>query len=133
MDRTTFLPALGAPRWPWRQPVFVLTSTALPDGTPGDVTRAAAAAELIGLMDAAGVSGDVHLVGGPSTVQAFRAIGVLDEVWLHVVPLILGSGLPLAPAGTEPLPLALQSTRTFPDGVVELGFTLETSSTAPQA
>jgi dihydrofolate reductase len=133
MDRTTFLPALGAPRWPWRQPVFVLTSTALPDGTPGDVTRAAAAAELIGLMDAAGVSGDVHLVGGPSTVQAFRAIGALDEVWLHVVPLILGSGLPLAPAGTEPLPLALQSTRTFPDGVVELGFTLETSSTAPQA
>jgi hypothetical protein len=25
MGRTTFLPALSAPRWPWTQPVFVLT------------------------------------------------------------------------------------------------------------
>jgi dihydrofolate reductase len=125
MGRTTFVPALGAPQWPWKQPVFVLTSSALPDGTPDDVTAAPTAAKLVELMQAAGVGGDVHLVGGPSTMQAFREIDALDEVRLHFVPRILGSGVPLAADGVESLSLVLQSTRTFPDGVVELGYTLE--------
>lgn len=133
MGRTTFLPALAAPQWPWKQPVFVLTSSALPEGTPSDVTSAPTAAELVKLMESAGIGGDVHLVGGPSTMQAFRNIDALAEVWLHVVPMILGSGHPLAPAGAEPLSLTLQSTRTFPDGVVELGYTLQPLATALEA
>jgi dihydrofolate reductase len=129
MGRTTFLPALAAPRWPWTQPVFVLTSSALPDDTPSDVRSASTAGELVKLMKSAGIGGDVHLVGGPRTMQAFREIHALAEVWLHVVPMILGSGHPLAAAGLEPLRLTLQSTRTFPDGVVELGYVVEPPST----
>ncbi len=125
MGRTTFLPALGAPRWPWPQPVFVLTSSPLPEGTPADVVSAPTAAELVRLMRAAGIDGDVHLVGGPSTLQAFREIGALAEVRLHVVPIMLGNGLPLAPPGAEPLALTLLSTRSFADGVVELAFAPE--------
>ena len=124
MGRTTFVPALGVPRWPWKQPVFVLTSSALPAGTPDQVTTAPTARELLERMEASGVTGDVHLVGGPSTMHAFREIGALDEIWLHVVPMLLGSGTPLSPAGTERLALTLRSTRTFPDGVVELGYAL---------
>ena len=124
MGRTTFLPALGAPQWPWQQPVFVLTSSPLPDETPATVTAAATPAALIEQMEAAGVSGDVHLVGGPSTMQAFREIGALNEVWLHLVPILLGSGDPLARTGVDPLSLTLDSTRTFPDGVVELRYVL---------
>jgi dihydrofolate reductase len=124
MGRTTFVPALGAPQWPWKQPVFVLTSSALPKGTPSDVTSASTAAELVELMEAAGITGDVHLVGGPLTIQAFRDTGALAEMWLHVVPMIIADGLPLAPPGAEPLSLELQSTRTFPDGVIELRYTV---------
>jgi dihydrofolate reductase len=124
MGRTTFLPALDAPQWPWTQPVFVLTSSALPDGTPGDVTTASTPADLVEKVNAAGVTGDVHLIGGPTTLQAFRAIGALDELWLHVAPMLLGAGTPLSPAGTEPLGLTLKGTRSFPDGVVELGYAL---------
>jgi dihydrofolate reductase len=123
MGRTTFLPALGASRWPWTQPVFVLTSGDLPDGTPDDVTAAATPEELLETMKAAGVTGDAHLVGGPSTVRAFREVGALDELWLHVVPMLLGGGTALA-AGEAAAPLTLRSTRTFPDGVVELGYAL---------
>ncbi|MEO9176302.1 MAG: dihydrofolate reductase family protein [Gaiellales bacterium] len=96
MGRTTFLPALTAPRWPWTQPVFVLTSSVLPEGTRADVSSAATAAELVELMERAGVVGDVHLVGGPSTLEAFRQIDALAEIWLHVVPIILGDGRSLA-------------------------------------
>jgi dihydrofolate reductase len=124
MGRRTFLPALDAPQWPWTQPVFVLTSGELPDGTPADVTTAATPADLIEKAKAAGVSGDVHLIGGPTTVNAFRAIGALDELWLHVAPMLLGAGTPLSPAGTEPLDLTLKATRSYPDGVVELGYAL---------
>jgi dihydrofolate reductase len=122
MGRTTFLPALGAPRWPWTQPVFVLTSTPLPKNTPSDVTTASTVAELVEAMRAAGIERDVHLVGGPSTTHAFRDAGALDELWLHVVPLVLGAGLPLAQRAIGPL--ATIATRTFPDGVIEVGYTV---------
>ena len=102
--------------------MFVLTSGELPEGTPGDVTAAPTPAELVERMQTAGVTGDVHLVGGPTTMQAFREIGALDELWVHVAPILLGRGQPLTPAGIEPLTLSLHSTRTFPDGVVELGY-----------
>jgi hypothetical protein len=36
---------------------------------------------------------------------------------------IQGGGVPLAPPGAEPLSLALRSTRTFPDGVIEARYT----------
>ena len=119
MGRTTFLPALSAAEWPWTQPVFVLTSNPLPERTPDDVTTAPTANNLMQLMEASGVTGDVHLVGGPSTIQAFREIGALAEVGLLILPLIQGGGVPLAPPGTEPLSLTLKSTRAFPDGVIE--------------
>ena len=123
MGRTTFLPALGAPSWPWTQPVFVLTSSALPPETPDGVTARPSAAALLRTIQEAGIDGDVHLVGGPSTMQAFHAIGALTEVRVHVVPLILGSGTPLAADGAEPLTsLTPLSVRTFDDGVVELAY-----------
>lgn len=38
MGRTTFLPALGAPAWPWPGlQVYVLTSSPLPEQTPPEV------------------------------------------------------------------------------------------------
>jgi dihydrofolate reductase len=122
MGRTTFLPAVGAPQWPWRQPAFVLTSSPLPDGTPADVTSAPSPAMLLEAMERNGVSRDVHLVGGPRTVAAFSEIGALAELRLHVVPLLLGSGAPLAPATAAARWLSLQATQSFPDGVVELRY-----------
>jgi dihydrofolate reductase len=122
MGRTTFVPAVDAPQWPWPQPAFVLTTSELPDGTPENVTAAPSARELVAAMEAAGVTGDVHLVGGPSTMRAFHEIGALHELWMHVVPLVLGDGVPLWRAGGERQPLTLRSSREFPDGVVELGY-----------
>ena len=123
MGRTTFLPALQAPAWPWTQPVFVLTSRSLPANTPPSVTTASTAKELIGRMEAAGITGDVHLVGGPKTIQAFREVGALAEIGLVLVPLLQAEGLMLAPDAAKPLSLALRATRTFPDGAIEAWYT----------
>jgi hypothetical protein len=71
---------------------------------------------------------DVHLVGGPSTMPAFLEIDALTEVRQHAVPMVLGDGRPLSPAAAKPLSLSPHSTRTFPDGVVELGYLVPTGA-----
>jgi dihydrofolate reductase len=125
MGRGTFLPALGAPQWPWGDMrVYVLTSRPLPAGTPGGVVTAAASpADLVGQLRSRGSSGDVHLVGGPRTIQALHEQGALDSLDIVVLPLILGDGVPLWPDGFAPPALRLLGApRTFPDGSVELGY-----------
>ncbi len=126
MGRNTFEPALGAGRWPWGEmPVFVLTSRPLPPELPGQVSAARDAAALLEQMREADFDGDVHLVGGPTTIAAVHSVGALDRLEIVVLPIALGQGVPLVPAGTDPFPLRLESHRTFPDGAVELAYGLD--------
>jgi dihydrofolate reductase len=122
MGRTTFLPALGAPSWPWPGlQVYVLTSSPLPPGTPADVIASGNAAKLARELRSRPSGGDVHLVGGPRTIRAFTEIGELDRVDLLVLPVMLGGGVPLSPPGAPRVPLKLlRAPRAFPDGTAEL-------------
>jgi dihydrofolate reductase len=120
MGRSTFLPAVGGSHWPWPGlEVFVLTSQPLPEATPAGVVSAADPAELLELMQKADFSGNVHLVGGQQTIDAFRGIGALDLLGIVTLPILLGDGTRLTPAGSRAQYLRLESTRTFPDGAVE--------------
>jgi dihydrofolate reductase len=123
MGRNSFVPALGAPSWPWPGlQVFVLTSSPLPDGTPEDVVPSrGGVAGLVGQLRSRGSDRDVHLVGGVRTIRAFHEAGALDRLEIVVLPVLLGEGVPLSPAGAPPVPLnLLRSGRRFPDGSVEL-------------
>jgi dihydrofolate reductase len=121
MGRTTFEPALNAPKWPWPDlEVFVLASSPLPEETPEGIVTAADPAALLERMRTADFEGDVHLVGGPRTVQAFHAIDALDELGVVLLPIVVGSGLPFSSSGIEMARLELESHRAFPDGAVEL-------------
>ena len=125
MGRQTFLPALGAPRWPWGDmQVFVLTSRPLPAGTPdGVVTSAGGPAGLVEQLRSLASGGDVHLVGGPRTIQAVHQQGALDSLDVVVLPIVLGDGIPLWPCGTPPPRLRLLcEPRVFPDGSAELSY-----------
>jgi dihydrofolate reductase len=124
MGRTTFLPALQAPRWPWgEKPVYVLTSSPLPAGVPADVSiTTGSAPELLERMRSDDFEGNVHLVGGPSTIQAFRELGALDVLEILLIPFVLGDGLPLSPLGTPQVPMRLERQWTHPDGTVQLSY-----------
>jgi dihydrofolate reductase len=110
MGRTTFEPALDADRWPWPDlQVFVLTTRPLPDGTPSHVVAGSDPTELVRVMQDADFPGDVHLVGGPATIRSFAEIGALDRLEIVVLPVLLGAGLPLSPAGAPQTSLKLES------------------------
>lgn len=126
MGRSTFLPALGAPSWPWPgKQVYVLTSSPLPVSTPADVIVAKGGpAGLVEQLRSRGSDRDVHLVGGPRTIRAFHQLGALDRIEVLVLPVLLGAGMPYSPPAAPPASLRLlKADRTFPDGTVELVYT----------
>jgi dihydrofolate reductase len=124
MGRTTFAPALGADRWPWPNlDVFVLGSER-PSGTPEDVVTESDPARLLERVRAANRGGDVHLVGGPRTIETFRALGALDKLELVVLPLLLGDGMRLTPALRPDAGLTFERERALPGGSVEIVYAL---------
>jgi dihydrofolate reductase len=120
MGRNTFEPALGADHWPWPDlNVFVLASQR-PAGTPEHVVVESDPMRLLDRIRGANQGRDVHLVGGPRTIEAFRAIGALDTIELVVLPLLLGGGMRLTEALSPHTELRFERERALPGGSVEI-------------
>jgi len=120
MGRTTFEPVVGAERWPWPNvEVFVLGSHR-PSATPDHVVVESDPTRLLERIRAANQGGDVHLVGGPRTIETYRAPGALDELGLSVLPLFVGEGMRLTPSLSTDTKLTLKRERALPSGAVEL-------------
>lgn len=84
---------------PFRTPVFVLTSRAqssIPKdgGTTYHFVTNGVDAALEQAREAAGQK-DISIAGGANVIQQFIAAGLLDELHLHIVPVMLGGGVRL--------------------------------------
>lgn len=124
MGRTTFEPALTADRWPWPDlRVFVVGSHRTP-GAPDDVVFDSDPERLLEQLRASNTGRDVHLVGGPRTIETFRALGVVDRLELVVLPFLVGSGMRLTDALDPATELTFQSSRALPGGSVEIVYAL---------
>ena len=127
MCRTTFEPALTTDRWP--SPtlnVFVLGSRR-PEGTPDHVVSDSDPERLLEKLRAANRGGDVHLVGGPRTIETYRALGALDTLELVVLPLLFGAGMRLTPSLSPDTGLRLERERALPGGSVEIVYAVNPS------
>ena len=106
MGRNMFGPGRGAwdESWrgwwgedpPYHTPVFVLTHHEreplhMEGGTTFHFVTDGIESALEQARAAAGGK-DVSIAGGASTVQQYLAAGLLDELYLHIVPVILGAG-----------------------------------------
>ena len=81
---------------PFHAPVFVLTHHAreplsMQGGTTFTFITDGIRSALEQARAAAG-EGNVAIAGGASAVQQYLAAGMLDELYLHIVPVILGAG-----------------------------------------
>ena len=84
---------------PYHSPVFVLTHHArepqpMEGGTTFFFVTEGIASALDRAKEAAG-DRDVLIAGGASAVQQYLAAGLIDELQLHIVPLLLGDGVRL--------------------------------------
>lgn len=90
------LPFWGAngPTGPARRPVFVVTHEAPPESPDGGVYEFVTDGIEGALRRARLVAGDkdVTVMGGANIGQQYLAAGVVDEVSIHLVPVLLGDG-----------------------------------------
>ena len=67
---------------------------------------------------------NVWLVGGGGLAAAFLDAGQIDEFIIHVIPTLIGEGIPLLQPRHRSVPLALLSSRAYADGVVRLHYSV---------
>jgi dihydrofolate reductase len=113
---------------PFHHPVFVLTHherervtkeggttfTFVTDGIESALEQARAAAG----------EGDVAVAGGADVIQQYLAAGLVDEIQLHVAPLLLGGGVRLFDGPVPDPPYALERTwvTESPTGVTHVKY-----------
>jgi dihydrofolate reductase len=64
----------------------------------------------------------IWMMGGASIIASFLDSAAIDEFSIHVIPVMIGEGIPLVAPRHRNIPLELISTRSFPDGVVHLNY-----------
>lgn len=128
MGRRTYDQVAGFGEWPYGSArTLVLTSRALESPPPsvaragGDVTRLAAALKTSG-------DKDVWIQGGARTIQSFLEADAIDRLDLFVMPVLLGTGIPLfdGEAGAAQT-LALIASESYPTGAVRLSYRRKTA------
>jgi dihydrofolate reductase len=109
--------------WPYAQPTWVFTSRNLPSVAGADIRFASGnVGRVHGDMVAAADGMNVWLVGGGDLVGQFHDQGLLDDLFVQIGSVTLGSGKPLLPRAIIDPPLRLVSVRAVGTGFAELHY-----------
>ena len=71
---------------------------------------------------------DIWLMGGGDLIASFLDEKAIDEFVISVVPVFIGDGIPLIARRHRHVPLELQSTERFEDGLVQLRYRVASES-----
>jgi dihydrofolate reductase len=65
---------------------------------------------------------DIWLMGGGELARAFLRADLVDELYLGVVPVLIGAGIPLFPAGFPQREFELLENKTYSKGMIALKY-----------
>lgn len=65
---------------------------------------------------------NIWMMGGASIIASFLDFGAIDEFSIHIIPVMIGEGIPLVAPRHRNVLLELIGVRSFPDGVVHLNY-----------
>jgi dihydrofolate reductase len=102
--------------------VLVFSRTLRPADHPDVTIVADDAAAVVAGLRAERTGGEIWLFGGGALFGSLLAAGQVDRVEVTVIPILLGSGVPLQPPGAPRVPLALRSHERWPSGQVSLHY-----------
>ena len=113
--------------WPYKQPTWVFTSRTLPP-VPGEDVRFVRGdvRPVHEAMVAAAGGKNVWIVGGGDLAGQFYDQGLLDELYVQIGSVTLGTGKPLLPRTITSPPLRLVSVRAVGTGFAELHYEVPT-------
>lgn len=114
----------SAAAWPAGARLFVFSRTLRAEDHPSvTIVRDDAAAVVAGLRSEP-AGGDIWLYGGGALFGSLLAAGQVDRVEVTLIPILLGGGVPLLPAGMTRAPLTLDQLSQWPSGQVSLHYTV---------
>jgi dihydrofolate reductase len=109
MGRATYDIVLRMGEWPYAgKPTVVATNRPLPDPPDGVEARGGAMAAIVSEFEARGCR-RVWVEGGGAVVRQMLQIDRLDVLEMAVLPIVLGTGIPLFPEGTAETRFTLRS------------------------
>jgi dihydrofolate reductase len=125
MGRKTYLVARSmqhsfsgsGPRW------IVASRTLKPEDEPS-VSIVSSGIEQVVVTLKAETGKDIWLMGGGVLFRSLLDAGLVDAIDVVVMPVLLGSGVPLLPEGRRQT-LHLENSKTLPSGILQLSYTIE--------
>jgi dihydrofolate reductase len=115
--------------WPGGSRIYVFSRTLRPEQHPGVRIVREDAAGVVAALRAEPGDGDIWLYGGSELFGNLLAAGQVDRVEVTLVPVLLGAGVPLLPAGIAMATLALENSHVYPSGMVGLYYSVSGSAT----
>jgi dihydrofolate reductase len=67
---------------------------------------------------------NIWMIGGADIIGSFLDAGAIDEFVVSIVPVFIGKGIPLIAPRHRHIRLTLRSMKRFPDGVVQVHYTV---------
>ncbi len=67
---------------------------------------------------------NIWMMGGAGIIGSFLDANAIDEFIVHIIPTMIGEGIPLIAPRHRNVPLKLVSCRSFSDGVVRLHYAI---------
>lgn len=64
----------------------------------------------------------IWMMGGAEIIASFLDEKEIDEFMIHVIPTLIGEGIPLIAPGQRTVPLKLISSTKFADGVLKVHY-----------
>jgi dihydrofolate reductase len=64
----------------------------------------------------------IWMMGGAGLIASFLDAGEIDEFDIHVMPVLIGKGIPLVAPRHRDIEMRLRTAKKFPDGVVRLHY-----------
>src|SRR3954453_13960617 len=111
--------------WPYSgKPTWVLSSRELTAAADDVRVVNAAVTDLYDEMVAAAGDRMLWVVGGGAVASQFADAGLLDRVWVTVVPVVLGAGKPLLARPLPGGPMKLTAALPRASGMVELRYSV---------
>jgi dihydrofolate reductase len=101
---------------------IVVSTTLKPEDHPGVTILSSGIAETVAALKAE-PGKDIWLFGGGVLFRFLLDAGLVDAIDVEVVPVLLGSGVPLLPEGRRQS-LHLEESKTLPSGILMLTYTI---------